>query len=99
MTERTGIALGDSRVHDLRQQAEDAARERLGRDRWACARSAGRQMSIDAMLNDIDDALRRRVPADAERRNESHVSMANVAAARGISNPARAGSSPLYRLP
>jgi ATP/maltotriose-dependent transcriptional regulator MalT len=66
MTERTGIALVDARVHDLRQQAEEVARERLGRDRWALAHSAGRRMSIDAMLNEIDDALRRRVPADAE---------------------------------
>jgi ATP/maltotriose-dependent transcriptional regulator MalT len=66
MTERTGIALVDARVHDLRQQAEEVARERLGRDRWALAHSAGRRMSIDAMLNEIDDALRRRVPADVE---------------------------------
>jgi predicted ATPase/DNA-binding XRE family transcriptional regulator len=66
MMERTGVALVDTRVHDLRQQAEEAARERLGRHRWALAHSAGRRMSIDAMLNEIDDALRRRVPADAE---------------------------------
>jgi predicted ATPase len=66
MTERTGIALVDTRVHDLRQQAEAAARERLGPNRWALAHSAGRQMSIDAMLNEIDDALRRRERADPD---------------------------------
>jgi predicted ATPase/DNA-binding XRE family transcriptional regulator len=67
MTERTGIAVVDTRVHDLRQQAEEAARERLGRDRWALAHSAGRRMSIDAMLTEIDNALGRRVPADTEQ--------------------------------
>jgi hypothetical protein len=66
MTERAGVALVDTRVHDLRQQAEDAARERLGRNQWGLAYSAGRRMSIDAMLNEIDDALRRGVAADAD---------------------------------
>jgi hypothetical protein len=54
--ERTGVTLVDTRVHDLREQAEREARGRLGRDRWARAYAAGRETSIDSLLKDIETA-------------------------------------------
>ena len=51
--ERTGVAIVDSRVHDLRQRAERDARTRLGAERWGAAYSAGREMSIDSLLKEI----------------------------------------------
>ena len=55
--ERTGIAIVDPQVDDLREQAEREARAGLGTDRWAQAYAAGRTASIDALLKDIDDAV------------------------------------------
>jgi predicted ATPase/DNA-binding XRE family transcriptional regulator len=52
--ERTGVAVVDSRVHDLRGRAEREARTHLGPDRWTAAYAAGRELSIDALLKDID---------------------------------------------
>jgi predicted ATPase/DNA-binding XRE family transcriptional regulator len=60
VTERTGVTFVDPSVHDLRDQAEREVRARLGPDRWAQAYAAGRSTSIDALLNDIDRALRSR---------------------------------------
>ena len=51
--ERTGVAVADSPVHDLREQAEREARARLGPDRWARAYAAGRRTSIDS-AQDLD---------------------------------------------
>ena len=51
--ERTGVAIVDARVHDLRGRAEREARTRLGPARWGAAYSAGREMSIDALLKEI----------------------------------------------
>jgi hypothetical protein len=45
--ERTGVAVADSPVHDLREQAERDARSRLGPDRWVRAYAPGRRNSID----------------------------------------------------
>lgn len=55
--ERTGVALVDIAVHDLRGQTEGAARARLGPDRWAAAYEEGRRSSIDDLLKDIDRVL------------------------------------------
>jgi ATP/maltotriose-dependent transcriptional regulator MalT len=60
VTERTGVTVVDPSVRDLRDRAEREARARLGPDRWAQAHAAGRSTSIDAMLKDIDRALRSR---------------------------------------
>jgi hypothetical protein len=60
VTERTGITVVDKSVHDLRDQAEREARARLGPDRWDQASAAGRKISIDALLNEIDDVLAKR---------------------------------------
>jgi len=52
--ERTGVAIVDLLVHDLRGLAEREARARLGPERWARAYAAGRSASIDSVLKDID---------------------------------------------
>ena len=55
--EGTGITIIDPQVDDLREQAEREARARLGADRWARAYAAGRTVSIDALLKDIERVL------------------------------------------
>jgi predicted ATPase/DNA-binding XRE family transcriptional regulator len=57
ITERTGAALLDPSVADLRDQAERAARARLGPARWARAYEAGRRVTISGLLEQIDAAL------------------------------------------
>jgi len=57
VTERTGATVVDTSVNDLREQAERDARARLGPDRWARAYAAGRTISIDSLLQDIDSAV------------------------------------------
>jgi predicted ATPase/DNA-binding XRE family transcriptional regulator len=52
--QRTGVAIVDIAVHDLRGQTERRARARLGPDRWSAAYEDGRRSSIDDLLNDID---------------------------------------------
>ncbi|HSL20330.1 MAG TPA: helix-turn-helix domain-containing protein [Vicinamibacterales bacterium] len=58
VTERTGVTVVDPSVHDLREHAEDRARARLGPDRWGRAHAAGRVISIDSLIKDIDAVLR-----------------------------------------
>jgi predicted ATPase/DNA-binding XRE family transcriptional regulator len=57
ITERTGAALLDPSVNDLREQAERGARARLGPTRWARAYEAGRGATITGLLEQIDAAL------------------------------------------
>jgi predicted ATPase/transcriptional regulator with XRE-family HTH domain len=52
--QRTGVAIVDIAVHDLRGQTERTARARLGPDRWSAAYEDGRTNSIDDLLKDID---------------------------------------------
>jgi len=59
VSERTGATIVDKWVHALGEQAEREVRARLGPDQWAAAYAAGRTTSIDALLNEIDDAPRR----------------------------------------
>jgi non-specific serine/threonine protein kinase len=59
VTERTGTTIVDPSVGDLREQAERAVRDRLGPDQWARAYAAGRTMSIDAVLKDIESVVQR----------------------------------------
>jgi transcriptional regulator with XRE-family HTH domain len=54
VTERTGATVVDKSVHDLKEQAEQGVRERLGPDRWTRAYAAGRKTSIDALVKEID---------------------------------------------
>ena len=56
ITKRSGATVADRSVRDLREQAEQQARARLGPDRWARAYAAGRHASIDSLLNDIEGA-------------------------------------------
>jgi predicted ATPase/DNA-binding XRE family transcriptional regulator len=55
VAERTGATSADNAVHGLREQVERDARRRLGPKRWAAAYAAGRKISIDGLLKDIDD--------------------------------------------
>jgi hypothetical protein len=55
VAERTGATGADNAVHDLQERVERDARTRLGPDRWAMAYAAGRKISIDGLLKDIDD--------------------------------------------
>jgi len=57
VTGRTGVTVADTAVDDLRRQVEHEVRARLGPHRWARAYAAGRQITIDALLKDIDRAL------------------------------------------
>ena len=65
VVDRTGLTIVDPPVHDLREQAEREARAHLGPDRWAEAYAAGRNTSIDVLLNDIDWVLQRRSPEES----------------------------------
>ncbi|HET9261762.1 MAG TPA: helix-turn-helix domain-containing protein [Vicinamibacterales bacterium] len=55
--QRTGVAIVDVAVHDLREQTERTARARLGPDRWSSAYEDGRRNSIDDLLKNIDCAV------------------------------------------
>jgi len=57
VTERTGAAVVDTLVADLKVQAEREARARLGPARWARSYATGRGVSIDSLLKDIDRVL------------------------------------------
>ena len=57
VTERTGIPLVEPPVRDLREHAEQEARARIGPEQWAVAYAAGRMMSIDALLEDIEGVV------------------------------------------
>jgi predicted ATPase/DNA-binding XRE family transcriptional regulator len=57
VTQRTGAAAIDKSVNDLRDQSEREVRVRLGADRWNRAYAAGRRMSIDSLLTDIQNVL------------------------------------------
>jgi len=54
VTERTGAAVAERSLDELKEQAHRDALARLGPDRWAVAYAAGRNTSIDALLKDID---------------------------------------------
>jgi predicted ATPase/DNA-binding XRE family transcriptional regulator len=63
VSERTGATVAEKSVDDLREQAERELRLRLGPDRWARVYAAGRQISIDSLLTEIDNlGSARRVP-------------------------------------
>jgi predicted ATPase/DNA-binding XRE family transcriptional regulator len=61
VSERTGANAVDASVNDLRE-AERDVRVRLGADRWNRAYTAGRRMSFDALLKDIDNVSRTLAP-------------------------------------
>jgi predicted ATPase/DNA-binding XRE family transcriptional regulator len=59
VTDRTGVTVVDTSVQDLRERTEREVPARLGAARWARAYAAGRRMSIDALLEDLDTATAR----------------------------------------
>ena len=56
VTERTGATVFIKPAHTLKERAEREVRSRLGPERWARAYKAGRSVSIDSLLNDIERA-------------------------------------------
>ena len=60
ITKSAGVNVVDPSMQDVHEAAEGEARARLGPDRWAAAYAAGRKMSIDTLLKDIDRILQRR---------------------------------------
>jgi predicted ATPase/DNA-binding XRE family transcriptional regulator len=59
-TERTGAAVPDRAVQDLREQTERQGRARFGPDRWARSYAAGRIASTESLIKDIDHLLKSR---------------------------------------
>jgi predicted ATPase/DNA-binding XRE family transcriptional regulator len=58
VSERTGATVDVRQsLDDLIGLGEREVRARLGPDRWGAAYAAGRQMSIDALFTDIENAL------------------------------------------
>ena len=53
VTDATGATVVDASVHDLVERAEREARDRLGAAGWSEAYGAGRKVSIDALLAEI----------------------------------------------
>ena len=60
VTERTGAAVAEQSLEELKEQAQRDAVARLGPDRWATSYAAGRNTSIDALLQDIEVVVRKR---------------------------------------
>jgi len=60
VTERTGVTVVNTSLDDLEELAEPAVRARIGPDQWARAYAAGRTMSIEALLKDIEGVARTR---------------------------------------
>ena len=57
VTDRTGATVVDRSVDDLKDQAERQVRARLGPDGWAREYAAGRSISIDSLMKDIDSVV------------------------------------------
>ena len=57
VAERTGVRIVIKPAQVLSEEVEREVRERLGPERWNRAYAAGRQASIDALLNDIERVL------------------------------------------
>jgi hypothetical protein len=45
-------------VHELRARTEDALRARRGRNQWSKSYEAGRTLSAEALIDDLDHAAR-----------------------------------------
>jgi predicted ATPase len=60
VTERTGVTVVDPFLAPLRDRAEQEARARLGAEEWSEAYAAGRAISVDALIKDVDRVSRAR---------------------------------------
>jgi predicted ATPase/DNA-binding XRE family transcriptional regulator len=58
VTERTGATVAEQSLEELKGQTQRDLLARLGPDEWAGAYAAGRMMSIDVLLKDIEDVVR-----------------------------------------
>jgi ATP/maltotriose-dependent transcriptional regulator MalT len=63
MSKSTGISVVDPSMAVQQQAAEREARAHLGPDRWAIAYAAGRNVSVDTLLKEIDEVLQKRSAA------------------------------------
>jgi predicted ATPase/transcriptional regulator with XRE-family HTH domain len=69
LAERSGFRVSIALISDLRVGAEREARERLGPERWRQQQAAGREMSIEQLMNEIDEHAAR--PAANRRLRQS----------------------------
>ena len=62
---RAGAKVDDRTAYDLdlEEQVKRGVRTRLGPNRWAQAYAAGRVISIDNVLQEIEAAMRKKVSA------------------------------------
>jgi hypothetical protein len=67
----TGLSVVDPSMVDQQQAAEREARAHLGPDRWAINYAAGHNVSVDTLLNEIDEVLQRRTAATRDRSGRS----------------------------
>ena len=66
ISKSTGISVVDPSMADQQQAAEREARAHLGPDRWAIAYAAGRNVSVDTLLKEIDEVLQKRSAAEPD---------------------------------
>ena len=59
-TERTGAAVAEQSLDELKEQVQRDVLARLGPDLWATSYAAGRNTSIDELLKDIESVVRKR---------------------------------------
>jgi len=69
ISERTGAMVVDKSVQDIRAQTERDVRARLGPDRWGRAYAAGRAVSIESLIRDVNGVLSSRADRTAPRRS------------------------------
>jgi predicted ATPase/DNA-binding XRE family transcriptional regulator len=69
VAERTGAVVVVKPVQQLKEQAERDTRARLGPDQWRRAHAAGRQRSIESLLQDLDSVLSGRTRAPRSSRS------------------------------
>jgi len=66
ISKSTGISVVDPSMSDQQQAAEREARAHLGPDRWAIAYAAGRNVSVDTLLKEIDEVLQKRSASEPD---------------------------------
>ena len=67
VTERAGVMIVDQTTQELRHEIEREVRACLTPDRWSRAYAAGRRMSIDALLHDLERPRASAMPSDVMR--------------------------------
>jgi len=62
-----GVMIVDQTTRRLRHETEREVRARLAPDRWSRAYAAGRRLSIDALLHDLERPRASAMPSDVMR--------------------------------